>query len=444
MAVFALVDANNFYATCEKIFQPKLQGRPLVVLSNNDGCIVARSAEAKAMGIPMGAPIHEWRKLCHEAGVVIKSSNYALYGDMSRRMLTLLQGYSPHVESYSIDESFLDLSGFPDATGYGRVIRANLIRRLKITCGVGIGPSKTLAKFANHIAKKELLWGGVFNTLDHPVALLDELMANYPVTEVWGVGRRIGVRLNTLGIHTVLDLRRCETRDIRREFGVVLERTVRELNGLSCLDLELLAKAKQEIMASRSFPELVRDFDTLRAAVTHHASSAAERLRTQHGTARAVYVSLRTNPFRTQDLQYSVRVLVPLLQASADTRVLVAAAVRGLEYGYRPGYGYKKVGVLLADLGVADRHEQNDLFVAPADPRQQALMQTLDQINRRFGRGTLKVAAEGMGRNWRMRAEDRSPRYTTCWQELPVAQARDDEFNETKVAGTSGSNSTMV
>ena len=421
-APFALVDANNFYASCEKVFQPALRDLPLVVLSNNDGCIVARSAEAKTLGMPMGAPIHEWRDFCRHHGVVIKSSNYVLYGDMSSRMLRILQEHSPHVESYSIDESFLSLAGFDNLTERGHEMRADVLRRIHITCGVGIGPSKTLAKFANHIAKKHAEWRGVFNTLEHPPALIDELMASYPVTEVWGVGRRLGQRLEALGIQTVLDLRKAEPRDIRREFGVVLERTVRELNGASCLELEEVAPDKQQIMSSRSFGELVFRLEDLQAAVSAFTARAAEKLRSQGSETQMIYVSIRTNPFREHDAQYRPSIAVPLAYPSADTRVLTAAAVRGLRAIYRPGFRYKKAGIMLAEITPAG-YAKTDLFAPAPDPKRAKLMALVDTINRTKGRDTIHLASQGLSDLWKMRATGRSARFTTCWEELPVVKA---------------------
>lgn len=420
--MFALVDANNFYASCEKVFQPHLRDVPVVVLSNNDGCIVARSAEAKALGMPMGAPIHEWRDFCRQHGVVIMSSNYVLYGDMSSRMLRILQEHSPDVESYSIDESFLGLAGFDNLTQRGREMRADVLRRIHITCGVGIGPSKTLAKFANHIAKKQAWWGGVFNTQEHPQELIDTLMAGYPATEVWGVGRRLDQRLEALGIKSVLDLRRAEPRDIRREFGVVLERTVRELNGLSCLALEEVSPARQQIISSRSFGELVYRIEDLQAAVATFTARAAEKLRAQGSVAQMVYVSIRTNPFRAQDAQYRPSIAIPLVQPSNDTRVLTAAAVRGLKAIYRPGFRYKKAGIMLTEIA-PEGAAQADLFAPEPDPRRARLMETVDRINRIQGRDTIHLAAQGLSESWKMRASGRSPRFTTCWHELPFVRS---------------------
>lgn len=420
--MFALVDANNFYASCEKVFQPHLRDVPVVVLSNNDGCIVARSAEAKALGMPMGAPIHEWRVFCRQHGVVIMSSNYVLYGDMSSRMLRILQQHSPDVESYSIDESFISLAGFDNLTQRGREMRADVLRRIHITCGVGIGPSKTLAKFANHIAKKQAWWGGVFNTLEHPQSLIDSLMAGYPVTEVWGVGRRLGERLEGLGIKTVLDLRQAEPRDIRREFGVVLERTVRELNGLSCLELEEVAPPKQQIISSRSFGELVWRIEDLQSAVATFTARAAEKLRAQNSVCQMVYVSIRTNPFRQQDAQYRPSIAIPLVQPTSDTRVLTAAATHGLKAIFKLGFRYKKAAIMLTEIGPAGA-AQPDLFAPLPDPRRAKLMETMDKINRIQGRDTIHLAAQGLSDTWKMRSSGKSPRFTTCWQELPTVRS---------------------
>lgn len=416
---FGLVDANNFYATCEKIFQPELENRPVVVLSNNDGCIVARSAEAKALQIPMGAPIHEWRDFCAQHDVVIKSSNYTLYGDMSARMLGVLQEMCPDVESYSIDESFLDLAGMPEPTVLGFALRTAIRRRTHITCGVGIGKTKTLAKFANFVAKKQPFWGGVFNLLDQPEEMADGLMSGYPVEEVWGVGRRLSKRLNEEGILTVLDLKRANPDAIRQRYGIVLEKTVRELNGLSCISMEEVDRPKQQIMASRSFGTTLTDIQPIRSAVSNHVARAAEKLRMQNGLAQHVYVMLRTNPFREQDIQYRRTTLIPLSVPTADTCILLEAAMVGLREIFKPGLRYHKVGVMLGQISDAGVQQQ-DLFDQPDDPKRKRLMSLMDQINKVQGRGTLHLASTDLDDAWHMRTGSRSPRYTTCWEELPV------------------------
>lgn len=420
--LYALVDANNFYATCEKIFDPSLATRPLVVLSNNDGCIVARSAESKALGIPMGAPIHQWKDFCAEHGVVIKSSNYTLYGDMSSRMLSILQDMCPQVESYSIDESFLNLAGYADASSYGYLIRQRLQQDIKVICGVGIGPTKTLSKFANHLAKKNAEFGGVFNTLDHTSEDMNRWMAAYPVAEVWGVGRQLTKRLGDDGIETVLDLAHCDGVSIRKRYGIVLEKTVRELRGESCLSFEDVAQPKQQIMASRSFGTTVSDPHAIKAALTHHISRAAEKLRAQQSVCAHVYVMLRTNPFREQDQQYRRTTLVPLEHASADTGVLMKAALNGLRQIFVPGLKYHKCGVMLGELEPAGI-QQTDLFAPVDDPKRLRLMSLMDSINKTQGSGTLHLASTKLSAAWQMRAGDRSPRYTTCWDELPIVYA---------------------
>ena len=420
MAIYALVDANNFYATCEKIFNPALTHTPLVVLSNNDGCIVARSAEAKALGIPMGAPMHEWKDFCAAHGVMAMSSNYALYGDMSARMLTLLQALCPEVESYSIDESFLKLDGFANITDFGRHIRAHLQQCIKVTCGVGIGPSKTLAKFANHIAKKRPEYGGVFNCLEHAETVIAAIMADYPSAAVWGVGRRLSQRLAEDGIETVLDLAHCDAVAIRQRYGVVLEKTVRELRGESCLSLADVGRPKDHIMASRSFATVLSDPNAVQAAVASHLSRAAEKLRAQHSVCAHVYVMLRTNPFRKHDLQYRKTTLVPLPHASADTAVLMRAAMAGLRTIFLPGYRYHKCGVMLGEISPAGQ-QQGDLFAAVDDPKRLRLMSLMDSINKVQGAGTLHMANTTLSAAWHMRNAHKSPHYTTCWDEFPVA-----------------------
>jgi len=422
MALYALVDANNFYASCEKIFDPALADTPLVVLSNNDGCIVARSAEAKALGIPMGAPMHQWRAFCDAHGVIRKSSNYTLYGDMSARMLSILQDMCPQVESYSIDESFLDLSGYADARAYGQLIRQRLQQNIKITCGVGIGATKTLAKFANHLAKKQPEFAGVCQLSADTPARTRELMATYPVAEVWGVGRQLSARLQADGVATVLDLARCDPLAIQQRYGIVLAKTVRELRGEPCLTFDEVGRPKQQIIASRSFGTTLTDFNAIKAAISHHLSRAAEKLRAQQSQCAHVYVLLRTNPFREQDAQYRRTMLVPLPHASADTGVLMAAALRGLKQIFVPGLRYHKCGVMLAEISPMGQ-QQSDLFAPIDDPKRLRLMGLMDRINRDQGAGTLQFASTQLSSAWHMRTDNRSPRYTTCWDELPIAYA---------------------
>lgn len=430
MPIFALVDCNNFYASCELLFNPKLKDRPVVVLSNNDGCVVARSAEAKALGIPMGVPWFQIQAEARRHGIVAYSSNYALYADMSNRVVEVLSGYSPNIEVYSIDESFLDLSGMnrqaESLAAYGAAIRQRVAEWLGLAVCVGIAATKTQAKLANHAAKKGLAGGdGVCDFTTFTPEALDDLFARIEIGEVWGVGRQLKARLVTMGIRTVRQLRDANAEIIRSRFSVVLERTVRELRGESCLDLQEVVPAKQQIMSSRSFGSLVYDRADLEEAVASYIAVAGEKLRAQNSLAGAVQVYIRTNIFKPDVPQYQKGATVPLPEATADTRVLTQWAIRALRRIYRPGFGYHKAGVMLLDLRPA-ANRQLALFETQGgagDARSEKLMAILDDINNRYGRQTLRLAAEGVERSWRMRRGNLSPGYTTSWEGLPVARA---------------------
>lgn len=428
--VFALVDCNNFYASCEKLFDPKLKDRPVVVLSNNDGCVVARSAEVKALGIPMGVPWFQIQAEARRYGIVAFSSNYALYADMSNRVVEVLSDFSPNLEVYSIDESFLDLSGMSLRTeslaAYGVEIRQRVADWLGLAVCVGIAPTKTLAKLANHCAKKGLAGAdGVcdFTTLNS--GALSHLFARIDVGEVWGVGRQIKARLAAMGIQTVRQLRDADAETIRARFSVVLERTVCELRGESCLDLQEVVPDKQQIMSSRSFGTLVYERADLEEAVASYIAKAAEKLRAQDSLAGGVQVYIRTNVFKPEVPQYQKGVTVPLPEATADTRVLTQWAIRSLRRIYRPGFGYHKAGVMLLDLVPAAKRQLAlfDSQGGAGDARSGKLMAVLDDINQRYGRQSLRLAAEGVERSWQMRRGNLSPGYTTSWDGLPVARA---------------------
>ncbi|MBK8361728.1 MAG: Y-family DNA polymerase [Comamonadaceae bacterium] len=429
-SIFALVDCNNFYASCEKLFDPKLKDRPVVVLSNNDGCVVARSAEVKALGIPMGVPWFQIQAEARRYGIVAFSSNYALYADMSNRVVEVLSDFSPNLEVYSIDESFLDLSGMSlraeSLAAYGVEIRQRVADWLGLAVCVGIAPTKTLAKLANHCAKKGLAGAdGVcdFTTLN-PGAL-SHLFARIDVGEVWGVGRQIKARLAAMGIQTVRQLRDADAETIRARFSVVLERTVCELRGESCLDLQEVVPDKQQIMSSRSFGTLVYERADLEEAVASYIAKAAEKLRAQDSLAGGVQVYIRTNVFKPEVPQYQKGVTVPLPEATADTRVLTQWAIRILRRIYRPGFGYHKAGVMLLDLVPAAKRQLAlfDSQGGAGDARSGKLMAVLDDINQRYGRQSLRLAAEGVERSWQMRRGNLSPGYTTSWDGLPVARA---------------------
>jgi len=433
--VFALLDGNNFYASCERVFDPKLIGRPVVVLSNNDGCAIARSEEAKALGIKMGAPWFQIRHLEHEAGLIALSANFELYGDMSHRMMTIAESLGCGQEVYSIDECFLEMTGIPHATERARQKQAEILQGIGIPTCIGIGPSKTLAKLANHIAKTADRKPGIYppqlgkvcNLAEMTERQRDWLFRRTEVGEVWGVGRRIAAQLQAGGVQTVLDLKRLDPATVKRTWSVVLERTVRELNGIACLGLEDEPPPKQEIACTRSFGEPVTELAELNEAVSTFASRAAQKLRGQQSQANAVLVFIRTSPFRKQDRQYSRSITVPLRLPSADTMRMAGAALEGLKRIYRPGYRYAKAGVMLLDLQPAEREQQELDLGGDATQREQRngrLMQAMDAIQGRFGReairlgATLAPASRVGFSGWQMRQERRSPRYTTDWAGL--------------------------
>lgn len=424
--LFGLVDVNNFYVSCERAFNPRLANVPVVVLSNNDGCAVARSNEVKALGVKMGAPWFQMKELARQHGIVALSSNYTLYGDMSNRVVSILREFSPDIEVYSIDESFLRVETVDHlhggATSMGQAMRHRIRQWTSLPVCAGFGESKTLAKFANHLAKKNPVFDGVCDLTALTDAQRQHWMAKIDVGEVWGVGRRIAARLQTMGIRSVLDLATADLKLIRRQFGVMLERTVTELQGTSCLELDDLADPKQQIMASRSFGEMVYDLAELGEAVAWHIDRAAEKLRDQVSVAGAVYVFIQTNRFRQADPQYNPGVVVPLADVSDDTRALTTAAMKGLRHIYRPGYSYKKCGVMLMELTAKQQRQETLFDDAAARAKSVKLMVAMDAVNSVWGRGTLRTGAAGMSKGWAMRSEDRSPRYTTNWDELPMAK----------------------
>lgn len=417
--MFALVDVNSFYASCETVFRPDLKGRPVVVLSNNDGCVIARSAEAKPF-VKMGEPYFKQKDLFRRQGVICFSSNYELYADMSNRVMTTLEELSPRCEIYSIDEAFCDLTGVRncrDLTDFGREIRETVLQRTHLTVGVGIAQTKTLAKLANHAAKKwQRQTGGVVDLSN--IEKQRKLMAALPVDEVWGVGRRISKKLDTMGIKTVLQLADTDIRFIRKHFNVVLERTVRELRGETCLGLEEFAPVKQEIVCSRSFGGRITEYHEMRQAICTYASRAAEKLRGEHQYCRFISAFVKTSPFALNEPYYGNSASVKLLTPTQDSRDIIAAATRCLDAIWKDGYRYQKAGVMLGDFysqGVA----QLNLFDDNA-PRQNSekLMEVLDHLNGKNGRGGLYFAGQGIQTSWQMKREMLSPRYTTRYSDL--------------------------
>ena len=421
MTTVALVDGNNFFVSCERVFNPQLAGRPVVVLSNNDGCVVARSNEVKALGVKMGTPWFQLRDLARQQGIAALSSNYELYADMSNRMMAVLGEYSPDQEIYSIDECFLGLAGFAhrDLVEYGLTIRRQVGRWIGIPVCVGIGATKTLAKLANHCAKKGLAGReGICDFSRMAGDELRQLFSRIAVGEIWGVGPRLSRQLADLGITNVEALRSADAVTLRSRFSVTLERTIRELNGISCIALEEAAPNKQQIIASRSFGCYVYDLPSLREVVASYIAIAAEKLRSQGALAGMVQVYVRTNPHKENVPQYQRGLTLPLPEPSNDTLRLTQAALAVLDRLYRPGYAYQKAGVALLHLSAAARAQASLLAISPDNSR---LMETMDRINAIWGRGTLRSAAEGIDKRWRMKRERISPGYTTRWDQLPCA-----------------------
>lgn len=421
----ALVDVNNFYVSCERVFDPSLEGKPVVVLSNNDGCAIARSNEVKALGVKIAEPWFKLRDLAKQHNIIAYSSNYTLYADMSNRVMSLLAQFSPNLEVYSIDECFLDLSGFAhvNLAEYGQRMRSRIRQWLGLPVCVGIAPTKTLAKLANHIAKKQVGFDGVCDLTTMAAEQVDALLARIEVGEVWGVGRRITSGLADIGVTTVAELRAADPKAIRDSFSVVMERTIMELRGVPCLALEGLAPSKKQITTSRSFGQSVTSLQELREAVTCYITRAAEKLRRQRSLVSAIQVFLLTNRFKPKDPQYVPCATIPLPDANDDTRYLVRYALMGLERIYRPGYRYAKAGVNLIGLTPAANRQTSLLPDAPETRKSIALMRTLDAINREMGRDTAYLACAGIQKRWRMRRTMKSPHYTTRWNELPVATA---------------------
>lgn len=417
MRSIGLIDCNNFYVSCERVFRPDIQNKPVICLSNNDGAIVSRSNEAKALGIKMGVPFFKIRDLVKEHDVQVFSSNYVLYADLSNRVMSILREYAPHQEIYSIDESFLDMTGMHDIDQRALAIRERVLRETGIMVCVGIGSSKTLSKMANFLAKRHPKSRGVFNFNRLTTKQAESVFSNIPVEEVWGIGRQLSSALYALNIHTVQQLRTADIASLRKRFGVVMEKTVRELRGEACLELEEAIPAKQQIINSRSFGQAVTEIEDLQDALAHFVSNAARKLRAQHSHASLMQVFIMTDRFRDDQPQYCPSLSIPLMTPTASSLTLQNYAVAALASMYQPGYRYKKAGVILGDIRPDSQH-QMDIFSGSIE--NPALMRVMDDINAKFGRGTLKLSPDGWRQSWKMRQDRKSPEYTTNWEELPV------------------------
>ena len=421
--MFALVDCNCFYVSCERVFNPSLEGKPVVVLSNNDGCIVARSPEAKALGIPMGAPYYKYKATLQNAGAIALSSNYELYGDMSRRVYGVLFASVPEVEIYSIDECFLDLSGFAHLGTNGLIefcteLRKKILKYTGIPTAIGIAKTKVLSKAANHVAKKSA--SGVAELITDDIR--DRLLNNLPVEDIWGINRRLGVRLRSHGIATAAQLRDANESLIKQIMGIVGVRIMYELRGLSCLPLEAIAPPQKNMMCSRSFGQPVTTMAQMQEAIAHHAARVAAKLRHRKLRASVLGVFLTTNRFKPNDLQYSNSISVSLPTATNSSQILIQYAKLCMTSIFQDGFSYKKCGVSLNDLSSVDA-VQLDLLSPAVDCHDERLMEIIDSLNRRYGSGTIRFASEGMRQEWKMKTDMRSPRYTTRWDELLVVKA---------------------
>ena len=419
---YALVDCNSFYASCEKIFRPDLKNTPVIVLSNNDGCVVALSKEAKDMGIKMCEP---WFKIKHSftnKGGVAFSSNYELYADISARVMQILEYVAPRIEIYSIDEAFLDLSGVgfcTDLDQFGRQCQKKIKRWTGMPVRIGIGPTKTLAKAASYGAKKYTATQGIVDLSNKKRQR--KLMSIMPVEEIWGVGSRLKKHLNQMGITTALNLADTDTKLIRRRFSVVLERTVMELRGYPCINLEELPPTKKEIVVSRTFGKKVTSLKSINEAVSDYAVRASEKLRREKQYCRVVSVFVRTNPFRSQDQQYSNALSYKLNFPTNDTRDILNATKILSERVYKKGYNFIKAGVMLSDFYDKDVYQPDFFTPNFRQPKSEELMQTIDRINASRD-SRITFAAQGIKKPWSMQRHLQSPRYTTNWNDLLIVR----------------------
>ena len=409
--VIALADCNNFYVSCERVFRPSLERRPVIVLSNNDGCAVARSNEAKALGIPMGAPYHQIKKCCELNGVVVFSSNYELYGDMSRRVTSVLARFAPELEIYSIDESFLNLNGVDAPLLFSQRIRKTVNRWTGIPISIGLGKTKTLAKLANRLAKKKKT--GCFQINPGQEDILSEVL----IEDIWGIGRRLSTRLKRVGLNNALSFSQAPSSIVRSIGGVTLERTQRELSGIPCLGMEAVPQPRKNTCSSRSFGRMVEKLDELEEAVANYAVKATRKIRSEGSLASAIQVFINTNRFREDHEQYANSRTLSFDEPTDDPMRVVKNAKALLRSIYRKGYAYKKAGVLLIDL-IPKCSQQTFLFQEHGSPRQCEFVEAVEEVAARYGESCAFLGAQGVSKKWIMRREMRTPRYTTNWDDL--------------------------
>lgn len=417
LTMYALADVNNFYVSCERVFDPSLAKRPTLVLSNNDGAIVARSNEVKALGIKMGTPFHEAETLINRYNIAVFSSNYRLYGDMSNRFVTILEQYCDQVEQYSIDESFMLYEGFKNLNlvQYNQSIVQTVKQWLGLPICIGLAPSKTLAKVANHYAKSLRIPGSVLQLNDRYT--VKNALENLPVNELWGVGKRLSSRLNQMGIYSAYQLQQANPKAMQRKFSVNMERTIMELRGKACIPLEDSPPAKKQLICSRSFGQKTNHYHTIRESLAYHVSRGAEKLRSQGSLAKTVTFFIATSPYSKNDMQHSESRTIVLPEPTSQTNHFLKASTQALRSMYKQGYRYKKSGVMFNGL-CQEKGFQRDLIQSvPTSPE---LMESLDRINARFGKSSVTYASQGFANEWQMKSSKRSPDYTSAWSDLPV------------------------
>lgn len=417
--MFGLLDCNNFYASCERVFNPSLNGRPIVVLSNNDGCVIARSNEAKALGIAMGAPAFQIKDVVKANNVAVFSSNYTLYGDMSGRVMSILAEQAPEIEIYSIDEAFIELSGINDLACVGANIVSKVIRGTGIPVSLGIAPTKTLAKVANKFAKKYPAYERVC-IIDTEEKRIRALQLT-EIADVWGIGRRQAAKLGQQGVKTAFDFTQLPGSWVRKNMTVIGERTWKELRGISCIDMESAPPAKKQICTSRSFGKMVEDFDTMAEAVATYASTCAKKLRQQKGYAMSLMVFIHTNNFREDLPQYWKNAVIHLPVPTSDTLEIVHYALSGLRNIFIEGYQYKKAGVIITEITST---AQLGLFDSIDRDKRDRLMAAIDKINGDYNQH-VKLAVQGFSREWKLKQEQLSQHYTTDLNEIINIQCKD-------------------
>ena len=418
MTVYALADCNNFYVSCERVFNPKLEGRPVIVLSSNDGCAIARSNEAKELGVKMAQPVYQIADLVKRHGIQVLSANFHLYSDMSNRVMQVLADTAPATQRYSIDECFLDITGMTeDLNDFGRAVQTKVLKWTGIPVGIGIAETKTLAKVANRIAKTSKKTGGVVNLVGSPWQA--KALEMTEVGDIWGIGKQFTKKLNRNGVMTALDLTEQPDPWIKKEMGVGGLKTVRELRGEDCIGFESIPQPKQTTLVSRSFGKTVTNLDDLINAISVFATTAAQEIRKASLVSSTVSVFIETNRF-SNGPQYAPARSIELSPATNNTKHIVSAAIQGLKEIHREGFKYKKAGVMLLDLVDAD-HAPQSLF-DDSDPKDDKLIEAFDQINRQQGPGAINFGTAGQASSWRSHSAHRSPRYTTEWDGIPVVK----------------------